>query len=335
MPIADPAGYSPDHFLRVYQDLFAPACTRAGFRPVRADQVSQSNLIHLDILQKIVACPMALCDLSSRNPNVLFELGLRQAYDKPVVLVQDEDTPSIFDIAPLRYIKYHKTLTYQEVQEDRSLISKAIRATCAASKDGEGINSIVRLLSLANHTTPTPSKDQRVKYVSWEEITSILNSLHLRIESTFRPDVVMTMSGPGSFAVSYCIGLNTRYIPVLFATTFPRIQDRRRTNLDFHKAAVRGEWIYTTTPKWEVYIPNIVKNLPKGSKLLIFDDRVMSGETQTKVKADLETYGLVVKRAAMLAEKSVASEIEFVGNTVEGDYYMPWGSKYGRATPKS
>jgi hypoxanthine phosphoribosyltransferase len=334
MPIADPSGYSEGHFLRVYEDLFAPACKTAGFKAIRADQVSQSNLIHLDILQKIVTCPIALCDLSSRNPNVLFELGLRQAYDKPVVLVQDEDTPSIFDIAPLRYIKYHKTLTYQQVREDRSLIAKAIRATYVASKEGEGINSIVRLLSLANSTNPSSTKDQGVKYVSWEEITSILNSLHMRIESTFRPDLVITMSGPGSFAASYCIALNPRYIPVLFATTFPKTQEDRRTNLDFHRAAVRGEWICVTTSKWEVYIPNIVKNLPKGTKLLIFDDRVMSGETQTKVKADLETYGLVVKRAAMLAEKSVAAEIEFVGNAIEGDYYMPWGSKYGRATRK-
>jgi hypothetical protein len=84
MPISDPDGYLPGHFRHVFDDIFAPACDKAGFRPIRADQVRETSLIHLDILQKLIKSPMALCDLSSRNPNVLFELGLRQAFDQPV-----------------------------------------------------------------------------------------------------------------------------------------------------------------------------------------------------------------------------------------------------------
>src|SRR5215510_10199244 len=93
MPITDPEGYERGHFQHVFDNLFAPACERAGFKAVRADQVLEANFIHLDILHKILEAPMALCDLSTRNPNVLFELGLRQAFEKPVVLVQEEGTP--------------------------------------------------------------------------------------------------------------------------------------------------------------------------------------------------------------------------------------------------
>src|ERR1044072_1504133 len=84
MPITDPDSYVKGHFQHVFDDIFSPACEKAGYRPLRADQVRQTNLIHLDVLQKLIHSPMALCDLSSRNPNVLFELGLRQAFDKPV-----------------------------------------------------------------------------------------------------------------------------------------------------------------------------------------------------------------------------------------------------------
>ena len=70
------------------------ASDTAGFKSVRADEVRQTNLIHLDVLQKLIESPMAICDLSSRNPNVLFELGLRQAFDKPVVLVQESPPES-------------------------------------------------------------------------------------------------------------------------------------------------------------------------------------------------------------------------------------------------
>src|ERR1044071_6759240 len=119
MPISDPDGYVPGHFKHVFDDIFAPACDKAGFCPIRADQVRQTNLIHLDILQKLIESPMALCDLSSRNPNVLFELGLRQAFDKPVVLVREVGTSDIFDIGPLRYTEYHRERVYHEVLADQ------------------------------------------------------------------------------------------------------------------------------------------------------------------------------------------------------------------------
>jgi hypothetical protein len=148
MPISDPDDYQSGHFQHVFDDLFVPACDKAGFRAVRADQVRETNLIHLDVLQKLIDSPMALCDLSSRNPNVLFELGLRQAFDKPVVLVQEVGTPKIFDIAPLRYTEYRKARIYHEVLEDQKAIALALESTHDAHSRGAGVNSIVKVLSI-------------------------------------------------------------------------------------------------------------------------------------------------------------------------------------------
>ena len=156
MPIADPDGYDKGHFKKVYEDLFKVACDNSGFHAIRADEVQQTNLIHLDILQKLIDSPMAICDLSNRNPNVLFELGLRQAFDKPTVLVQECGTPKIFDISPLRYTEYRKELKYREVLEDQESIADALRATKKATDSGEGINSIINLLSLSS---PASLKD--------------------------------------------------------------------------------------------------------------------------------------------------------------------------------
>lgn len=153
MPIANCDGYDDGHFNRVYEDIFKPACRDAKYKPVRADEIKQTNLIHLDILQRLIDSPMAICDLSSRNPNVLFELGLRQAFDKPTVLVQEVGTKQIFDIAPLRYTEYRKELKYREVLEDQATISEAIIATKEAADRGEGVNSIVSILSLAGPAT--------------------------------------------------------------------------------------------------------------------------------------------------------------------------------------
>lgn len=126
MPIADHPDYKNGHFKRVYEDILAPACRSAGYNPVRADDVTQANLIHLDILQKLLESPMAICDLSTRNPNVLFELGLRQAFDKPTVLVQEVGTPKIFDINMFRYTEYRNGLDYRDVLSDQLSIQKVL-----------------------------------------------------------------------------------------------------------------------------------------------------------------------------------------------------------------
>lgn len=184
MPIADPDGYDKGHFNKVYEDIFKPACNFAGFTAIRADEVKQTNLIHLDILQKLIESPMAICDLSSRNPNVLFELGLRQAFDKPTVLVQEAGTPRIFDIAPLRYTEYRRELRYREVIEDQSLISEAIKATKQATDQGEGVNSIVSILSL--------SKPASLKEVSDSDSTGLLQLVRAEM-SEMRSDFRRTM----------------------------------------------------------------------------------------------------------------------------------------------
>lgn len=156
MPITDPETYENGHFRKVYEDILKVSCEKSGFHAIRADEVQQTNLIHLDILQKLIDSPMAICDLSNRNPNVLFELGLRQAFDKPTVLVQECGTPKIFDISPLRYTEYRKELKYREVLEDQDTIAEALRATKKATDKGEGINSIINLLSLSS---PASLKD--------------------------------------------------------------------------------------------------------------------------------------------------------------------------------
>ncbi|WP_230676934.1 hypothetical protein [Vibrio owensii] len=150
MPIADAEGYSKGHFGHVYENIIKPSCEMAGYNAVRADEVKETNLIHLDILKKLIEAPIAICDLSNRNPNVLFELGIRQAFDKPVVLIQEEGTPKIFDIAPLRYLEYSNEMKYHDVLSMQNKLKEAIEATASAESDASNVNSIVKLLALSN-----------------------------------------------------------------------------------------------------------------------------------------------------------------------------------------
>lgn len=149
MPIGDHDDYEKGHFFHVYQNIIQPACEQANVNPIRADDVKETNLIHLDILKKLIDSPIAICDLSTRNPNVLFELGIRQAFDKPVVLIQEIGTKTIFDITPLRYLEYSKEMQYHDVLQSQKDLKEAIDATRNADSNAS-INSIVKLMALSN-----------------------------------------------------------------------------------------------------------------------------------------------------------------------------------------
>lgn len=177
MPIADVPSYESGHFNRVYQHLIAPACRKAGFKPIRADEVNSSNMIVLDILKKIVECDMAICDLSSRNPNVLYELGLRQAFNKKTVLIKDKITTSPFDVQAFRYAEYDNSLRIDYVQNEITSLSASIKATYEAQDD---INSIVQLLQIE------PANIGEMTKLSSQEtvILSAINDLKMRMDRT-------------------------------------------------------------------------------------------------------------------------------------------------------
>lgn len=183
MPISDCDGYEPGHFLRVYEDIIKPAIEKAGYTPKRADETKNSNLIHLDILKELIDAPIAVCDLSTRNPNVLFELGIRQAFDKPVVLIQEKGTPAIFDISPLRYIDYDKRLRYREVLKSQTELAEAIIATKDAEGDNNNINSIVRLLSISSATMPQIKSGKAKESLEISILSSQIHDLKNSINS--------------------------------------------------------------------------------------------------------------------------------------------------------
>jgi hypothetical protein len=173
MPISDiPERYAPGHFNRVYEYIIKPACKIANFKAVRADDQAQSNLIILDVLRQAVEAPMAVCDLTSNNPNVLYELGIRQAFNKPVALMIDDLTTRMFDTQVLRDLKYASSLRIDSVGKAVEDLAKMITATYEAREEvGMGsVNSLVQLLGLKPATLP-------VDKVLTAETSLILNAL--------------------------------------------------------------------------------------------------------------------------------------------------------------
>lgn len=177
MPISDVHGYESGHFARVYEHILKPAILAAGYNPIRADDAIKTDYIVVGIIQKIVESEMVICDFSAKNANVMYELGIRHAFNKPVTLIKDRKTEKVFDIQGLRYMEYDESLRIDSVQKDISKISTAITETAKAG--AEGLNSVVQLAGIRAAEVPvgqTVSPDTQL-------ILSSINILERRIES--------------------------------------------------------------------------------------------------------------------------------------------------------
>ncbi len=93
-------------FDRYYQEIYAPAIKEAGFEPVRADELFSTGSVVEQIWEQIEKAKLLLADLSGKNANVFYELGLAHAARKPVIFTAAavEDVP--FDLRHLRVIIY-------------------------------------------------------------------------------------------------------------------------------------------------------------------------------------------------------------------------------------
>jgi tetratricopeptide (TPR) repeat protein len=109
-----PFGKKPDNsgllidFDSVYYDLIFPAVEAADLKPIRADEEKVGGIIHKSMFERLILCEYAVVDLTTANPNVFYELGVRHAV-RPysTVLLYAEGTKQLpFDISPLRAIPY-------------------------------------------------------------------------------------------------------------------------------------------------------------------------------------------------------------------------------------
>jgi len=91
----------------VYEDFVKPTLAdRCKLRPERGDDVFGSHVIMDDITKSIRRARLIIADLTGRNPNVFYEVGIAHALNKQVLLMTQsiEDVP--FDLRHRRALVY-------------------------------------------------------------------------------------------------------------------------------------------------------------------------------------------------------------------------------------
>lgn len=89
---------------QVFRYIISPAVAGCGYKAVRADQIDSPGIITTQIINKIVSDDLVVADLTEYNPNVFYELAIRQVLKRPYVQLIEKGQRLPFDVASARTI---------------------------------------------------------------------------------------------------------------------------------------------------------------------------------------------------------------------------------------
>ena len=98
-----------DEFFLTYEEAIRPALEAAGLRGVHAGEIFGTREIMEDVWESICTARVVVADVTGRNPNVFYELGIAHTMGKQCVVLTQSPGDVPFDITSRRYIHYDPT----------------------------------------------------------------------------------------------------------------------------------------------------------------------------------------------------------------------------------
>ena len=116
---------------KTFEYIIRPAFEELGYLCYRASDLSHTGVIDLPMYDSILKADFVLADITTLNPNVLYELGIRHAVRKNTTIIISEHALTYpFDLSHILIEKYEhlgKAIDYAEVLRFKDLLQKKIR----------------------------------------------------------------------------------------------------------------------------------------------------------------------------------------------------------------
>ncbi len=143
MPISEIDGCNELHWKEVYS-IVSQSIDKAGFKPNLVSNSDDVGVIQKRIIQNLYDNPIVVCDVSGKNPNVMFELGIRLAFDKPTIIIKDDKTQYSFDTSPIEHLEYPRDLRFAKIVEFKDKLSEKITQTYKKSTTDENFSTFLK-----------------------------------------------------------------------------------------------------------------------------------------------------------------------------------------------
>lgn len=206
MPISAIDGCNESHWKDVLT-ILKEAIIDAGFLPNLVSDSDDVGVIQKRIIQNLYDNPIIVCDVSGKNANVMFELGMRLAFDKPTIIVKDDETAYSFDTSSIEHLDYPRDLRFTDIIAFKRKLTEKITKTLIKA------NTDPKYTTFLKHFGEFKVAKIETKEVSSQElIIDELKSMRAAIDSMHSYPSATRVRGGGTrrFDISICIKDNPK-----------------------------------------------------------------------------------------------------------------------------
>ncbi len=157
------------NFNKVADELIGPALEATGYEGRETLDIFESGNIRFDMFRRLLTADLVVADLSVRNANVFYELGIRHALrEHGTVMIRCDAGPDAFpfDLQTDRYFVYKRN----NPKESLPQLIDTLRATQAKAKKDYAAKDSPVFSSLPNLKEPDPSQFKAVPQDFGEDV---------------------------------------------------------------------------------------------------------------------------------------------------------------------
>jgi hypothetical protein len=119
-----------EHYREVYSEVYKPTCANLDLDCWRVDEIARPGSITRDIVEGILDSDVVIADLTSRSPNVFYELGIAHSTGNKTIMTAQSMADVPFDISNYRVLIYEQSITGSRKLADE--LERAIQELLAA-----------------------------------------------------------------------------------------------------------------------------------------------------------------------------------------------------------
>jgi hypothetical protein len=115
----------------IYEYIVAPTVEAAGLEPYRADLDLSPGAITSKMLAELLSARVVVADLTGRNPNVFYELGISHSFALSLISIADSSVSLPFDAKDERVIELgvysSGGLTYAQGEKAKNALQESLK----------------------------------------------------------------------------------------------------------------------------------------------------------------------------------------------------------------
>jgi hypothetical protein len=160
-----------------YQEIIKPAVESCGLKCVRGDEILRAGAIDTEMYQLLLRADLVVADISTSNPNAIYELGIRHALRPRTTIIMSENQGRFhFDLSHMRTFRYKHLGEDIGAKEARRAINE-LSALIVSLMSEKTIDSPVYTF-LPDLVAPTISEERIEEIIEGaEELEAVLSEV--------------------------------------------------------------------------------------------------------------------------------------------------------------